>query len=311
MSTTHNSSRKSLPQLLLSYFWITLGAFLAALSIRVFLYPNQLIDGGIVGISLILGRLTSRSLVSVYLVVLNLPFLYLAYKHIRKTFVIQFLISIFLFAFFLFLLARVPGFEGDSLEIIVFGGAILGVGVGLIIRNGGCLDGSEIMGIIINRRLGFTVGQVVLFVNVFVFAAYGLIFVDWHIALKSLMAFIVAFKMIDLVIVGLDELKSVMIISDKAESVADAITEQLGLGLTILYGRGGYSGDPREVLFVIVERLDLSELKELVQREDPASFMAIQDLHEVVSGISSHAKEIKKPRTTTKRVRKKAPIKSA
>jgi uncharacterized membrane-anchored protein YitT (DUF2179 family) len=115
------------------------------------------------------------------------------------------LIAVLLFAGFLFLFNHLTPFDGDSLEIIVFGGAILGIGVGLIIRYGGCLDGTEILAIIINRKKGFTVGQVVLVINIFIFAAYGWIFQDWHIALKSLMTYIVAFKMIDLVIVGLDE----------------------------------------------------------------------------------------------------------
>ncbi|MCH9612322.1 MAG: hypothetical protein S4CHLAM102_08080 [Chlamydiia bacterium] len=299
------ASSKTRLQVMRSYFWILVGAILAALSIRVFLYPNELIDGGIVGISLILGRLLGDSWISFFLVILNIPFLFLAYRHIRKSFVIQFIISIILFAIFLALFEALPPFHGDSLEIIVFGGAILGSGVGLIIRNGGCLDGSEIMGIIVNRRWGFTVGQVVLFFNVFVFSAYGLIFYDWHIALRSLLTYIVAFKMIDLVIVGLDELKSVMIISNKAESVGKAITEKLGLGLTILYGCGGYTHEAREVLLVIVERLDLAELKDLVLQEDADAFFAIQDLHEVVSGRKSTQGQAK-PRVNTKRLKNRS-----
>jgi uncharacterized membrane-anchored protein YitT (DUF2179 family) len=136
----------------------------------------------------------------------------------------------------------------------------------------------------IHRRTGFTVGQIVLFINVFIFAAYGWIFKDWHIALRSLMTYIVAFKMMDLVIVGLDELKSAIIISSKHKEIGHAIMNELGIGLTIMHGRGGFSGDTREILFVIIERLDLSELKEIVLRVDPTAFMAIEDLHEVVYG---------------------------
>jgi uncharacterized membrane-anchored protein YitT (DUF2179 family) len=198
-------------------------------------------------------------------------------------------IAVCLFASFWVILHHVPHFIGDPLEIIVFGGAILGIGVGLIIRHGGCLDGTEILAILINRRWSFTVGQVVLVINIFIFAAYGWIFHDWHIALRSLMTYIVAFKMIDLVIVGLDELKSVLIISSKPKEVGHAITNELGLGMTIMHGRGGFSGDTREILFVIVERLDLSELKEIVLSYDPSAFMAIEDLHEVVYGRQTNA----------------------
>lgn len=287
MAGTH-SSRKSLTQYLATFFWLAFGAFLAALSIRVFLVPNQLIDGGVVGVSLILARLYGDNYLPYVLVVLTLPFIYLAYTYIRRTFVLHMLVAVLLFAGFLIALQSIPHFIGDPLEIIVFGGAILGIGCGLIIRHGGCLDGTEILAIIINRKKGFTVGQVVLFINVFIFAAYGWIFQDWHIALRSLMMYIVAFKMIDLVIVGLDELKSVLIISSKPRELGNVIMSEMGLGLTFMHGKGGFSGDTREILFVIIERLDLSELKEIVLKEDPSAFMAIEDLHEVVYGKQAY-----------------------
>ncbi len=282
---------------LVSYSWIAVGAFLAAVAVRIFLLPNELIDGGIVGIALILTRLYGDQLLSFFLIVLNIPFIYLAYRFIRRTFVIHMGAAVMLFAGFLVVLQMAPTFIGDPLEIIVIGGAILGIGVGLIIRHGGCLDGTEILAIIINRKKGFTVGQVVLFINFFVFGAYGWIFQDWHIALQSLMTYIVAFKMMDLVIVGLDELKSVLIISSKPKELSNVIMNQLGLGLTIMHGRGGFSGDAKEILFIIVERLDLAELKEIVLAEDPAAFMAIENLHEVVYGRQAPLPHKKKART--------------
>ncbi|MBS0621293.1 MAG: YitT family protein [Verrucomicrobia bacterium] len=278
------------------FFWMALGAFLAALAIRVFLLPNQLIDGGVVGIALIIARLYGDTYLSWAYILLHIPFVYLAYIYIRRTFVAHMLVAVLLFAGFLFALNTIPPFHGEALEIIFFGGAILGIGVGMIIRHGGCTDGTEILAIIINRRKGFTVGQVVLFINVFIFGAYGLIFQDWHIALKSMMTYVVAFKMIDLVIVGLDELKSALIISSKPTELGHAIMNELGLGLTVMHGKGGFSGDTREILFVIVERLDLSELKEIVLREDPTAFMAIEDLHEVVYGKKSFVPNKKRPR---------------
>ncbi|MBM3201429.1 MAG: YitT family protein [Chlamydiae bacterium] len=281
-------------QLISAYVWIITGAFLAALSIRMFLYPNLLIDGGIVGVALIFGRLFGDQWISLFLLIFNLPFIYLAYRFIRRTFVIQMFIAVMLFAGFLVLLENAPPYFGDSLEIIALGGAILGIGAGLIIRNGGCLDGTEIMGIIINRQKGFTVGQVVLVANLFVFGAYGAIFWDWHIAVKSFLTYLVAFKMMDMVIVGLDELKSVMIISNVPDKIAEAVMNNLGLGLTVLYGKGGYSGDKREVQFVIVERLDLADLKEVILNEDPGAFITVQNLHEVVYG-----------KTVTKKIRRK------
>lgn len=283
------------------FFWIAVGAFLAAVSIRIFLFPNQLIDGGIVGVALILARLFGDHYLSYFLIVLNLPFVIFAFRLIRRTFVINMLFAILFFAGSLVLLNAAPPFRGEVLEIVVFGGAILGVGVGLIIRNGGCVDGTEIMAIILNRRWGFTIGQIVLLANIFVFGAYGLIFRDWHIALQSLMTYIVAFKMIDLVIVGLDELKSVMVMSSKPNELGKIIMKEMGLGLTIMHGKGGFSGASKEIIFIIVERLDLAQLKDIVLREDPEAFMAIENLHEVVTGKKANFVPYRKRRRGLKK----------
>lgn len=277
---------KSLTMQVFVYFSIALGAFLAAFSITVFLLPNSIIDGGIVGLAMICGQLFGKSLFPYFFVLLNLPFLYLAYKHIGRAFVIHMFFAFALFFGSLLVIHQfLPWqFEGDKLEVVVIGGSILGIGLGLIIRYGGCLDGTEILGIIINRKIGFTVGQVVLACNFFVFGVAGLVFPDWHTPLLSLITYMVVIKVMDSVIVGLDETKSVLIISSKSKAIADAIIYELGLGLTIMYGRGGYSGDAREIIYVIAERLQLAELKELIHREDPAAFIAIENLHEVASG---------------------------
>jgi len=277
-------AKKKFVSVTVSFLGMAIGAFLAALALRVFLIPNELIDGGVIGVSLILGRLYGSSYVSVFILALNLPFVYLAWRYIRRSFVVSMLAAILFFAFFLLLLEKIPAFPSDALEAIVIGGAMLGAGAGFIIRNGGCTDGTEILAIIINRKKGFTVGQVIFFINIFVFGAYGWIFNDWHIALRSLMTYIVAFKMMDIVIAGLEELKSVLIMCSKPEKLSKIITHELGLGLTFIKGKGGYSGEDRDILFIIVERLDLAELKEIVLREDPSAFIAIENLHEVAYG---------------------------
>ena len=290
--------RRSAIHHIVSFGGITLGALLAALAIRIFLIPNELIDGGVIGVALILGRLFGNDYLSYFLIALNIPFLFLAWRFIRRSFVVHMSIAIILFAFFLSILQGTPTFAADPLEAIVIGGAMLGAGAGLIIRNGGCTDGTEILAIIINRKKGFTVGQVVLFINIFIFAAYGWIFHDWHIALRSLMTYIVAFKMIDIVIAGLEELKSVLIMCSHPDKLSKIITHELGLGLTFIKGRGGYSGEDRDILFIIVERLDLAELKEIVLREDPSAFMAIENLHEVAYGRTARIALSRKARTS-------------
>lgn len=281
--------KRSLSSQMFSYFWLTLGAFLAAFALEVFFIPNHLIDGGVVGVAMILGNVFGKQVIPYLLLLFNLPFLVLAYRSIGKVFVIHMLVATFLFSgSMVFISHFLPWeFQGESLEVVVIGGALLGIGLGLIIREGGCLDGTEILGIIINRRVGFTVGQVVLFCNIFVFGAAGVVFQDWHPPLMSLITYIVVIKIMDNVIVGLDETKSVLIISSKSKAIADAIIYELGLGLTIMYGRGGFSGDEREILYVIAERLQLAELKELILREDSSAFIAIENLHEVANRKST------------------------
>lgn len=280
---------KSFLSQVIVYLWMAIGAFLAAFSIEVFLLPNKLIDGGVIGIAMIFGNLFGKDLVPLLSVLFNIPFAILAYRSIGKVFVLHMLFALLCFAGWQILLHHYVGpFRGDNLEIVVIGGALLGIGIGLIIRYGGCIDGTEILGIIVNRKTGFTVGQVVLVCNIFVFGACGFVFQDWHPPLLSLIMYIVVIKIMDSVIVGLDETKSVLIISSKSREIADAIIHELGLGLTIMYGRGGFSGDEREILYVIAERLQLSDLKELILREDPSAFIAIENLHEVANGKQGH-----------------------
>ena len=279
------------------YFCIALGAFIAAFAIAVFLLPNSIIDGGIIGLAMIGGQVFGRTYFPYIFILLNLPFLYLAYNHIGKAFVIHMFAAFLLFVISLFVIEKfLPWqFQGDNLEVVVIGGALLGIGLGLIIRYGGCLDGTEILGIIMNRKLGFTVGQIVLVCNIFVFGIAGLVFPNWHTPILSLITYMVVIKVMDAVIVGLDETKSVLIISSKSGAIANAIINELGLGLTVMYGRGGFSGDEREILYVIAERLQLADLKELIHREDPSAFIAIENLHEVANG-NQIAKQKRKTR---------------
>ncbi len=265
---------------------IAIGCAIAAFAIKIFFIPNRLIDGGTVGLAMIVGRLVGMQWLSVFIVLFTLPFVIFGSKQIGRLFVLNTIIAIASFATFLFLIPHFfhTPFYGDPLEVVVIGGGILGVGIGIIIRGGGCLDGTEILGIVANRRFGFTVGQIVFFCNIIVFSAAGLIFKEWHPPLMSLITYIVVARVMDFVLVGLDETKSVLIISSKFHEIEKAILHELGIGLTVMYGRGGFSGESREILYVIIERLQLAELKELVYTIDPTAFMAIESLHEVSAG---------------------------
>lgn len=274
-----------------SLFWLILGGVLAAFGVQVFLIPNQLVDGGIVGLAIMASSLFGHWLLPVFLILFNAPFVYLGLKQIGKHFVIHMLTAVCAFALSLALFYWIPIWlglnplevHGDNLELIVIGGFIIGCGVGLIIRHGGSTDGTEILGIIVNKKMGFTVGQVILFVNIFIFAAAWIVYNNWHSAFLSLMVYVVATKVMDTVIMGFEDTKSVMIISTKPKELSDVLMRELGIGLTVMYGRGGYKGEPKEILYVVVERLQLSELKEIIHKEDPLAFVAVENLHEVIN----------------------------
>ena len=290
---------KSFKQILLSSSWMIFGAFLAAYSLEVFLIPNNIIDGGVVGVAILLSKALGAQWLYPIVLILNIPFIILAYKNIAKSFVLQMLVSVIAFVLFGHWIGHSPyavfgHYRGDLLEIVVVGGLLLGLGVGLIIRNGGCLDGTEILGLLFNRKYGITVGSIVLVVNSVIFTSAGFVFGDWHSPIQSLITFFIVIKIMDMVIVGLDEMKSVMIFSDKTREISDDLMHGLGLGLTIINGRGGYTGEKREIIYLIAERLQLSEIKNLVQAKDPSAFIAIENLHEIAT-TSTICRVTKKP----------------
>jgi hypothetical protein len=182
-------------RLMVKSFFVTLGALFVSLGLEIFLVPNHIIDGGIVGISIIMSYLTGLKL-ELYLLLLNLPFLYLGYRKLGKRFVVTTLLGITVLSLGTLFLYNVPVPTNNPLLASVFGGVFLGIGVGIVIRYGGSLDGTEILGILLNRRTSFSVGKIVMFINLFVFSSAALIF-GWEKALFSLAAYYIASNMID------------------------------------------------------------------------------------------------------------------
>ncbi|MFP3124686.1 YitT family protein [Ectobacillus funiculus] len=263
-------------------FLIAIGAGLMAVGLEIFLIPNHVIDGGITGISIMLSHLTGLNL-GIFLFLLNLPFFFIGRKQIGKTFAVSTLFGIIVLSIATTLLHPVPGLTEDVLLATVFGGIILGVGVGLVIRNGGSLDGTEIMAILFNRRMPFSVGEIIMFFNIFILGAAGFVF-GWDRAMYSLMAYFIAFKTIDVVILGLDESKSAWIISERHKEIGDVILARLGRGVTYLNGEGAYTGDDKKVIFVVITRLEESKLKSIVEDIDPSAFFAVANISEVRGG---------------------------
>jgi uncharacterized membrane-anchored protein YitT (DUF2179 family) len=261
---------------------ITIGAALMAVGLEIFLVPNNVIDGGMTGISIMLSYITGWKL-GVFLFILNIPFIFIGYKLIGKTFAFSTLYGIIVLSIGTTLLHPVPAFTQDILLATVFGGIVLGIGVGMVIRYGGSLDGTEILAILFNNKLPFSVGEIIMFFNLFILGSAGFVF-TWDRAMYSLIAYFVAYKTIDITITGLDESKSVWIISDNARQIGDAIMNRLGRGVTYINGEGAYSGDDKKVIFCVINRLEEAKLKEIVTENDDSAFLAVADIAEVRGG---------------------------
>ncbi|HZH62801.1 MAG TPA: YitT family protein [Metabacillus sp.] len=262
--------------------FIFIGAVLMAVGLEIFLVPNQVIDGGIVGISIILSHLLGIKL-GLFIFLLNIPFFFIGYKQIGKTFALSTLFGIAVLSITTALLHPVPAFTEDVLLATVFGGIILGIGVGIVIRYGGSLDGTEILAILANKKLPFSVGEIIMFFNIFILGSAGFVF-GWNRAMYSLIAYFVAFKTIDIVIEGLDESKSAWIISEHYQEIGDAILARLGRGVTYLNGEGAYTGENKKVIFCVITRLEEAKLKSIVEDLDESAFLAVANIAEVRGG---------------------------
>ena len=264
---------------ILTYMFMTIGILLAAIALEVFLIPNKIIDGGITGVSIILSFLTNINL-SIFIIILNVPFLLLGFRHLGKNFLIQSTVAMALFSVLLEIFKQVDVVTNDVLLATVFGGILLGIGVGFVIRYGACLDGVENVAILINKKTSFSVGQVILLVNLVIYMVAGILF-GWDRALYSIMTYFITYKLIDIVSEGLEQAKAALIITNNSEEIARSIYKKLGRTVTFIEGEGLISGK-KVVLYVVVTRIELRELKKIVEADDVSAFMTITDVSEIV-----------------------------
>ncbi|WP_421616988.1 YitT family protein [Brevibacillus sp. TJ4] len=272
----------SIGKILKRALFIMFGAILVSVALEIFFVPNEIIDGGITGVSIIAAHVSGIPL-GVFLFILNLPFLFIGYKQMGKTFALSTLFGVTVMSIGTVLLHSVPRLTDDPFLAAVFGGIILGIGVGIVLRYGGSLDGTEIVAVLLNRKSPFSVGEIVMFINLFILSSAGFVY-GWNHAMYSLIAYYIAFKMIDLTIEGFQESKSVWIISEMYKDLGDAIVARLGRGVTYLQGEGGYSGEDKKVIFCIITRLEEAKLKTIVEELDPAAFLAVGNIHDVRGG---------------------------
>lgn len=277
-----NPKRTSKWKLLQRAAFILIGAILIATGLEEFLVPNHIIDGGITGISIILAHLTGLKL-GIFLFVLNVPFLIFGYRQIGKTFAFSTLFAIMVLSITSTILGPIPDVTNDPLLAAVFGGITVGIGVGLVVRNGGSSDGTEVVAVLINKKSPWSVGQVVMFFNIFILGSAGFVF-GWNHAMYSLIAYFIAFKMIDVTINGFEETKSIWVISDKYREIGEAMLSRLGRGVTYLNGEGAFTGDDKKIVFSVISRLEEAKLKTLVEEIDSEAFLAIGSIAEVRGG---------------------------
>lgn len=275
----------------MDFFIITVGAIIAAFALGEFLIPNMILDGGINGISLMLSKITGIS-ISIFIVALNIPFMFAGFKSLGKTFLIKALYAMLLFSFLLVIFERREGFTSDIILATVYGGLMLGIGVGLIIKQGGCLDGTETIAMIISKKTNFSVGQIVLMFNIVIYTIGGFLY-GFDRALYSLLAYFITFKIIDIVSEGFEQAKAVLIITNQGKEIADDIYQKLGRTVTILEGEGLINGET-SVLYSVITRLELSQLKKIVARDDRKAFVTITDISEIVGRHVKKLPEIDK-----------------
>ncbi len=291
---THSPTRKDIQQFRIHIrtqfmhgILIILGMLSAGLGLKGFLLPNGFIDGGVTGISLLASAVTHIDL-PILIIVINLPFIYLGWRQIDRVFALKTLTAIIGLAVCL-IIVPYPVVTSDKLLVAVFGGFFLGAGIGLAVRGGGVIDGTEILALSITRRSSMTIGDLILIINVIIFSAAAFI-LSFERALYSILTYLAAAKTVDFLISGIEEYTGVTIISTKSEDIRKMITEQLGRGVTIYkgkrgYGTHGHSLADTDILFSVVTRLEIASLKGEVEKIDREAFVITQSIKDTKGGM--------------------------
>jgi uncharacterized membrane-anchored protein YitT (DUF2179 family) len=272
---------------IISGFLIVVGTVSAAFGLKSFLLPNGFIDGGITGISLLISTLTGWKL-PVLIFVLNIPFIILGLTQIGKNFVAKTAAGILCLAFCL-AFVDFPVLTADKLLVAVFGGFFLGAGIGLAVRGGGVIDGTEVMAISISKSTGLTIGDIILIVNIVIFS-FAAKLLSLETALYSILTYLSASKTVDFIIEGIEEYTGVTIISAKSEEIRLMITEKMGRGVTVYKGNRGYgkTGDRNsdiDILYSVITRLEVARMTTEIEKIDAAAFVIMNSIKDTKGGM--------------------------
>jgi uncharacterized membrane-anchored protein YitT (DUF2179 family) len=277
----------NIKQIVRDTVFIFIGIVSAGFGLIGFLLPNSFIDGGVTGISLLTTEITGVSL-SILIVIFNLPFLILGFSQIGKQFAFKSIAAIIGLALVIHFIPY-PIITTDKLLVAVFGGFFLGSGIGMSIRGGAVLDGTEVLAIYLSKNTGMTIGDIIFIFNIIIFS-FGAYILSIEIALYAILTYLVASKTIDFVVHGVDEYTGITIISDNSEEIRSMITDKLGRGVTIYLGKGGYKkkGDGLkqvDIVYTVITRLEFARLRAEIDKIDSKAFIIMNSIKDTKGGI--------------------------
>lgn len=264
---------------IISFIMLTIGSIMAAFALENFLIPNTILDGGVTGISIIASKIFNLP-VSLLVLILNIPFIYIGYKNLGKGFLARTVYSMILFSFTLSIFQHTAPITEQMLLATVFGGILLGIGVGVVIHFGGCVDGTESVALVISKKTTLSVGQVVLIFNLIIYSIAGIIF-GLDRAMYSLLTYFITFKVIDFVSEGIEQAKAALIITDHGTDMAKEIYKRLGRTVTTIRGKGLISGE-KEVMYCVLTRIEIYELRHIAEDMDESAFITILDVSDII-----------------------------
>lgn len=270
---------------------LLLAGVINALGVTIFLYPVNLYDSGISGTSMLLTQLTGERVpLSLFLTLLNVPLFLFGLKRQGKAFTVYSLFAVAVYSVSAWLITYAlpidvelasPLAGQDLLLCALFGGMISGLGSGLTIRLGGAIDGIEVMAVIFAKRLGLTVGTFVMIYNVFLYIICGVMLNSWILPLYSIVTYAAALKTVDFVVEGIDRSKAATIVTSQPKAVCDALSQRFGSGVTWMEAWGGYSRTRKAMVYFVVNRFQISQMRDVIHEADPAAYITISDVADV------------------------------
>jgi uncharacterized membrane-anchored protein YitT (DUF2179 family) len=278
----YKNAKVELSHLIRDSLFIFLGILSAGFGLKGFLLPNMFIDGGVMGISLTIAELTEIPL-SILIVAVNLPFLIMGFSTISRQFALKSIIAIVLLAVLVHFIPY-PTITNDKLLIAVFGGFFLGLGIGLAIRGGSVIDGTEVLAVYVSRKTSLTIGDVIMIFNIIIFVAAAYVF-SIEVSLYAMLTYLAASKTVDFVVSGIEEYMGVTIISEKNDEIRLAIIENMGRGCTIYSGKRGQTLEQTDIIYTLITRLELANLQTEIDKIDKNAFVIMHSIKDAKGGM--------------------------